>query len=223
MEQCWFIPAADVTQVTTLCCFSRAGWCLEAFYWSLITQDPLTMRGPTCLPKTVHFILASSVRCVCPVGSQHVAPEPVKTDTLVCNWKWHCALGSNKRKVLKKWLFFPTFPSPRRGKSVSQTTVVIAACGKERCFSPFFCPPHASFYRILKRASKANKPRVGASPHSVLQFWSINTGEAKGVLPPPIYPLTAARSVYSVAQLFQADWNNQILRDRVFPFPPALL
>lgn len=114
MEQCWFIPAADMTQVTTLCCFSRAGWCLEAFYWSLITQDPLATRGPTCLPKTVHFILASSVRCVCPVGSQHVAPEQVTTDTLACNWKWHCASGSNKRKVLKKWLFFRTFPS---GKS----------------------------------------------------------------------------------------------------------
>lgn len=161
-----------MTQVTTLCLISHAGWCLEAFHWSLITQDPFTKLDPTCSPKTVHFIPASSVHCVCPTGSQHVTTEQVTTDMLACNWKWHCASGSSKGKMLKKWLFFPAFPSPRSGKSeCPQSTVVTTALGKERCFSPIFCHPHASLHRVLKRASKTNKLGVGDFPSHYLAVW----------------------------------------------------
>lgn len=69
-------------------------------------SGPLTELGPTCFLRTVHFTLTSSVYWACPMGSQHVSLEQVTTDMLAYNGKWHCASGSNERKMLKKWLFF---------------------------------------------------------------------------------------------------------------------
>lgn len=63
---------------------------------------PPHQAWPHVFTKDVHFILTSPVRCVCPTGSQRVAPEQVTADTLACNWKWHRASESNKRKMLKK-------------------------------------------------------------------------------------------------------------------------
>lgn len=80
--------------------------------------------------------------------------------------------GAAKGKCWKSDFFFPAFPSPRSGKSeCPQSTVVTAALGKERCFSPIFCHPHASLHRVLKRASKANKLGVGDFPSHYLAVW----------------------------------------------------
>lgn len=112
-ERCWFPPAADMTQVTTPCSVPHAGWRLEAFCWSLVTQDPVSELGPTCLHRTHIFILAVSARCACPTGSPRVTQEQAAADMLAGNGKWRCTTRSNEKKMLKKCLFFffSHFPS----------------------------------------------------------------------------------------------------------------
>lgn len=80
-EQCWFIPAADVTWVTTLCFISRAGWCLEALCWSLVAQDPSLSWAPHVYWGL--YILPSHAQCAEPVPRGHSTSPPSRSQ-LTC-------------------------------------------------------------------------------------------------------------------------------------------